>query len=79
MPNIETIFTNMKDATTFAKLDLTSAYWQIELDEKTKHICNINTSEGGQIDDRYEKPILKISEDKVKHFFQYKRNSHLSK
>ena len=46
LPNIETIFASMKNAKRFAKLDLTSAYWQIELDEAAKDISVINTSQG---------------------------------
>jgi hypothetical protein len=46
IPKIETIFSKMKNANTFAKLDLTSAYWQIELDEAAKELAYINTSQG---------------------------------
>ena len=43
-PNIETIFSKMKDAKKFAKIDLKSAYWQIELDDEAKNLSAINTS-----------------------------------
>lgn len=46
IPKIETIFSKLKNANKFAKLDLTSAYWQIELDEKAKKLSVINTSKG---------------------------------
>eukprot|EP00733_Pompholyxophrys_punicea_P000677 Pompholyxophrys_punicea_v1_NODE_227_length_2683_cov_13.396650.p6 type:complete len:102 gc:universal NODE_227_length_2683_cov_13.396650:1724-1419(-) len=46
MPNIETRFKNMHGAKYFAKIDLKSAYWQIELDQESQEICNINTSKG---------------------------------
>ena len=46
IPSIETIFAKLKNAKVFAKLDLTSAYWQIELDEKAKELSVINTSKG---------------------------------
>lgn len=46
IPNIETIFAKLKNAKVFAKLDLSSAYWQIELDEKAKDLSIINTSKG---------------------------------
>lgn len=46
IPSIETIFVRMKNARKFAKLDLTSAYWQIELDETARDLSIINTSQG---------------------------------
>ena len=46
LPCIETIFCNMKGAKFFAKIDLKSAYWQIELEKKAKEISVINTSRG---------------------------------
>ena len=45
-PNIETIFSKLKNANKFAKIDLSSAYWQIELDEKSRELSVINTSKG---------------------------------
>jgi hypothetical protein len=46
VPSTETIFAGLKNAKKFAKIDLTSAYWQIELDDQAKDISNINTSQG---------------------------------
>lgn len=46
IPNIETIFAKLKNAKVFAKIDLKSAYWQIELDEKAKELSIINTTKG---------------------------------
>jgi hypothetical protein len=46
LPRIETIFSDMDGAKYFAKVDLKSAYWQIELDEDAKKISVINTSAG---------------------------------
>ena len=46
IPNIETIFSKLKNANKFAKIDLTSAYWQIELDENAKDLSCINTTQG---------------------------------
>ena len=45
-PNIEMLFAKLKNAKKFAKLNLTSAYWQIELEEKVKILSVINTSKG---------------------------------
>ena len=41
----ETIFHNLHGASYFGKIDLSDAYYQIELDEDPK-ICTINTSQG---------------------------------
>lgn len=46
MPNTETIFANLKNAKCFAKIDLTSAYHQIALDQDTKDLSIINTTKG---------------------------------
>ena len=46
IPNIETIFANLSQAKVFAKLDLKSAYWQIELDNHAKAVSVINTCKG---------------------------------
>ena len=46
LPNIETIFARMKNAKRFAKIDLKSAYWQIELDNNARQLSIINTSKG---------------------------------
>lgn len=46
LPRIETIFSKLKNAKVFAKIDLRSAYWQIELDDKAKELSIINTSKG---------------------------------
>ena len=46
IPDMETIFHNLHGASYFAKIDLSDAYYQIELDEEAKDICTINTSQG---------------------------------
>ena len=45
-PSIEEIFSNLSDAQYFAKIDLTSAYNQIELCDEAKKISVINTTKG---------------------------------
>lgn len=45
-PNVETIFSKLKNAKHFAKVDLTSAYWQVEMDDEAKDLSVINTSRG---------------------------------
>ena len=46
IPDMETIFPNLHGASYFVKIDLSDAYYQIELDEDAKEICTINTSQG---------------------------------
>jgi len=46
IPSIEEAFQGLAKSSYFAKIDLKSAYWQIELDEKAKEISTINTSLG---------------------------------
>ena len=46
IPDMETIFHNLHGASYFGKIDLSDAYYQIELDEDAKEICTINTSQG---------------------------------
>ena len=51
IPDMETIFHNLHGRTTstasyFGKIDLSDAYYQIELDEEAKDIFTINTSQG---------------------------------
>ena len=45
-PDMETIYHNLHGASYFGKIDLSDAYYQIELDEDAKEICTINTSQG---------------------------------
>ena len=45
-PDMETIFHNLHGASYFGKIDLSDAYYQIELDEDAKKICTSNTSQG---------------------------------
>ena len=45
IPDMETIFRNLQAASYFGKIDLSDAYYQIELDEEAKDICTINTSQ----------------------------------
>ena len=46
IPDMETIFHNLHGASYFGKIDLSDAYYQIELDEEAKDICTINKSQG---------------------------------
>ena len=46
IPDMETIFHNLHGASEFSKIDLSDAYYQIELDKEAKDICTINTSLG---------------------------------
>ncbi len=46
MPHTETMFAKLKNAQKFAKIDLTSAYHQIELHEDAKELSVINTTRG---------------------------------
>ena len=46
LPTTEEIFANIGNSTRFAKLDLKSAYHQIELDDDAKSLSCINTSSG---------------------------------
>ena len=43
---METIFHDLHGASYIGKIDLSNAYYQIELDEEAKDICTINTSQG---------------------------------
>jgi len=45
-PCVERLLAKMKNAHKFAKLDLTSAYWQIELDDASRDVSVINTTKG---------------------------------
>ena len=45
-PDMETIFSKLEGAKNFAKFDLKSAFWQVELDESSKKLTTINTSKG---------------------------------
>ena len=46
LPTAEEVFGRVGNATRFAKVDLQSAYWQIELDEEAKKLAIINTHRG---------------------------------
>ena len=46
LPKIEDIFSKLSGGTIFTKLDLTSAYQQIPLDEESKRFTTINTPRG---------------------------------
>ena len=46
IPDLKTIFHNLHGASYFRKIDLSDAYYQIQLDEKAKDICTINASQG---------------------------------
>ena len=45
-PCIETIFSKVSGAKFFAKIDLSNAYWEIPLDEKSQNVCTVNTTGG---------------------------------
>lgn len=45
-PSTEKIFSKLKNAKKFAKLDLKSAYWQIKLNDSARELGVINTSKG---------------------------------
>lgn len=46
IPSVEEIFAKIGKSVLFAKIDLKSAYWQIELDEPSKKLSVINTHKG---------------------------------
>ena len=46
IPYMQTIFYNLHWASYFGKIDLSDAYYQIELDEDAKEICTINSLQG---------------------------------
>ena len=46
LPDIETVFHKLHGAKYFAKIDLSSAYYQIELDDEAQDISVINTTKG---------------------------------
>ena len=46
MPTAEDIFSKMQDARVFTKLDASSGYWQIPVDEETSHILTFSTPFG---------------------------------
>ena len=46
LPCNETIFSKVSGAKFFAKIDLSNAYWQIPLDEKSQYVCTVNTTRG---------------------------------
>ena len=46
VPCIGTIFSKMSRAKFFAKIDLSNAYWQIQLDEKSQNVCTVKTTRG---------------------------------
>ena len=46
LPNVEEMFAVMSGGANFTKLDLTNAYQQMELDEKSRDLVTINTHQG---------------------------------
>ena len=46
LPCIETNFPKVSGAKFYAKIDLSNAYWQIPLYEKSQHVCTVNTTRG---------------------------------
>jgi hypothetical protein len=46
MKTIEEVVQNMPDAKVFTKLDATSGYWQLKLDEESSKLCTFNTPYG---------------------------------
>eukprot|EP00731_Ephydatia_muelleri_P018557 Em0011g597a len=46
LPRVEDILATLQDSTTFSKIDLQSAYLQMELEEGSKEVTTINTQKG---------------------------------
>lgn len=46
LPRVEEVFTKLSGGKLFTKLDLSSAYQQLELDEQSRELCTINTHLG---------------------------------
>jgi len=46
LPVPEDIFATLNDRQVFSKIDLSDAYLQLELDDQSKQLCNINTHRG---------------------------------
>ena len=46
MKTIEEVIQNMPGAKVFSKLDATSGYWQLKLDEESSKLCKFNTPFG---------------------------------
>ena len=46
IPDMETIFNTLHGAFYFGKIDLSDAYYQIELDKYSEEICTLKTSQG---------------------------------
>ena len=46
LPSIEDVLWMVGDVKIFSKIDLSNAYLQLPLDDKSKHFTAINTSEG---------------------------------
>ena len=46
LPDKETIFHELKGSKFYVKIDLSSIYYQIMLDDAAQEICNINTTLG---------------------------------
>ena len=51
IPDLETFFHSLHGASYFERIDLSDAYYQIELDEDAKEICTINTLIAGTVQD----------------------------
>ena len=45
-PDMESIYYNLHGSSYFGKIDISDAYYQIELYKDAKEICTINTSQG---------------------------------
>ena len=46
MKTIEDVIVNIPEAKVFSKLDATSGFWQVELDEESQKLCTFNTPFG---------------------------------
>lgn len=46
LPRVEDLFTAMSDGKVFSKLDMSQAYLQLPLDDKSKELVTINTHKG---------------------------------
>ena len=46
LPSVEDVITRVGDAKVFSKIDLESAYLQLPLDDESKVLTTVNTTEG---------------------------------
>ena len=46
LKTMEEVITQIRDASMFTKLDATSGFWQLKLDEQSTKLCTLNTPYG---------------------------------